>query len=205
MSFNHSRAFVQFGEIRIEISGVSFPRRYFTTDGGYFTQGFAIVGHVGHYNQYVHIFIECQMFCKGQCGPWCDQPLNRRVISKRQKEGDVFEGSAFLKGAGEEPRYVMLYSHRSENNGELGIRSPYFCLPCDLCSKFIVGQAVAGKNREFLAADERIHSINNRNTGLYEIPGVLSSGRIDRHSIDVQLEVASLRRPSVDGMSQAVE
>ena len=44
----------------------------------------------------------------------------------------------------------MLYSHRGKDNSKFGFCSAYLCLPGNLSGKFIMGQAVTGKDRKFL-------------------------------------------------------
>ncbi len=117
----------------------------------------------------------------------------------------VREDAALLEGLREEAGNIMLYTHRSEDNGKFRISPAYLRLAGNLCGKLVVGQAVAGENGQLLAPDERVHSVNNGDAGLYEISRIPSRYRIDRHSVDIQIDIASLRGASVDWMAQPVE
>ena len=87
-------AFVQFGKIAVQIPGIPLSRRNLPSQRAYLSEGLAVVGHVGHDHQYLIPLVEGKVFCKGKSRAGCDSPLDRRVIGKREEEGNLIEDTA---------------------------------------------------------------------------------------------------------------
>ena len=63
----------------------------------------------------------------------------------------------------------------------------------------------AGKNGQFLSADQRIQSVDRRDAGLNEFGGIISRRGIQRCTVDVQFLFGDDRGAAVDRSSHSVE
>ena len=74
------RPFIKGGKIGIEIARITSTSRHFSTSCGYFAQGLAVVGHICHDDENMHVFFISQIFSSSQGNPRCRNPLNSRII-----------------------------------------------------------------------------------------------------------------------------
>ena len=79
----------------------------------------------------------------------------------------------------------MLDAHRGEHDGELDVLLQQPRLPDDLRGDAVVRQAVAGKDRQLLAAHQRVHAVNRGQAGLDEFARIAPRKRIDRQAVHV--------------------
>ena len=105
----------------------------------------------------------------------------------------------------EELSHIVFDTHSGKNDSKFRIHPLDPRLSGNLSGQVIVRKSVTGKNGKLLTPDKGIHAVNNRNSGLYEIAGILSCGGIDRHSIDIEFNVARLRGPPVNWTPQAIK
>src|SRR5574341_1060641 len=80
----------------------------------------------------------------------------------------------------------MRNTKRGKHDHEFFIRPSHLCLRGHLRGDFISGQAVAGKNRQFLSAHERVQSIDRGNADLDKFGWVITRVGIDRLAVDVE-------------------
>ena len=66
-------------------------------------------------------------------------------------------------------------------------------------------QAVAGEDRQLLAAHERVEPVDRRDAGLDELGRVRARDRVDRQPVEVALGLGQERGPAVDRAAHAVE
>ena len=108
-----------------------------------------------------------------------NQTFYHRVVCQVQEHGYVVGNAAFLKSMAEEISYVMFNAHGGKYDREFLIRVfSKRSLLYNLCSQLVVGQAVSGKDRKLLSADQCGQSVYSRDTGMDIVPRVFSADRI---------------------------
>ena len=153
----------------------------------------------------MHAEIERKIFGQRQCGAWRNQTFDGRIVRQRQKHRHVVQHAGFLERINEEARHVVFDAHGREHDGELDVFVQQFRLAGDLRRHAVVRQAVAGENRQFLAADKRVHQIDGRNARLDEIARIFAGVGVDRHAIHVAAFRRQRRGQTVFWTRQTVE
>ena len=117
-AFDLARPLVQGREVRVQVPRVALAGRDLAADRGDLAQGLAVVRHVGHDDQHVHVALVGQVFRRGQRAPGRDDPLDGRVVGKGKEHDDIGKNAACLEGIDEEPRHVVLDAHGGEHHDE---------------------------------------------------------------------------------------
>ncbi len=99
----------------------------------------------------------------------------------------------------------MLDSHRREDHRKLRLRSPNLGLPGNLGGQIVVRQAVAGKYRQLLAANQGVHAVDDRYPRLDKIAWILARRRIYRQAVYVQLDITLRRRAAVYRLAETIK
>ena len=157
-------AFVQRGQVAIQISRIPFAAGDFAADVRDLAQGFAVVGHIGENHQDVHPAFIGEVLGQCQRRPGSNDTLHRGVICQVEEHRHPCQGSAFGEGTAEVVRYVIFDTHGGKYNRELlcfaiGFGASEFskgCLAHDLSCELVMGQAGAGEDRQLLAAQKGI-------------------------------------------------
>ena len=113
------------------------------------------------------------------------QSFHAGRIGERKKHHRAGQRAGVLEIADEKFRDVVLDAHRGEHDGKAGVRLQQPRLPDDLRGNAVVRQAVAGKNRQLLAAHQRVHAVNRGNARLDEFARIAPRKRIDRQTVHI--------------------
>ena len=73
-------AFVQRGEVAVEVAGVGAPARDLAPGRGHLPQRLGVAGHVGHHHEHVAAALEGQVLGDGERDPRGEDPLDHRVV-----------------------------------------------------------------------------------------------------------------------------
>ncbi len=199
----HPGALVETGKVAVKVSGISFPGRDLTPDSGKLPQRFAIVRHIGHDYQHVHVLPERQVFGAAQGKAGRRDALDRGTVGQTEEHGDSFQNAAVLETLQKEPRGIVLDAHGGEYDAETLVLDAR--LTGDLRGDQVVRHAAPGKNRKFLPAHERVHDVYGRYPGLDDVLRIVARRGIYGKPVNVQHLIG--RRPGhpVQRVSPAVE
>ncbi len=134
------------------------------------------------------------------------QPLDRRIIGQVDEQHRAVELPAVLERTSEEAGFTVGDAHGGEDDHEgflLVVRHPG--LGGDASGELSGGEPEPGEDGELLAADEGVHPIDRRHTGLDEFRRVFPSGRVDRKPVHVPERLRHDGGTSVDRHPRAIE
>ena len=124
----------------------------------------------------------------------------------------MLHGITFFEVGTEETRGFHADTHDTKHDGKVilvSIRGILLldqqCLPCNLCVNLIMWKTGGGENRNFLSTSNGVHDINGRNTGLDHSFGVITRGRVDWLSVDIQVCFGKNLRCLVDDLTRTIE
>mmetsp|Transcript_28453 Transcript_28453/g.78164 ORF Transcript_28453/g.78164 Transcript_28453/m.78164 type:complete len:354 (-) Transcript_28453:91-1152(-) len=193
-SHDTSGTFVNGGQIRVHVTGITTTTGNFFAGGRHFAQGIGVRGHVGQNDQHVQITFVRQVFRRGESETRGNDTFNGGIIGQVQKERRPLHGTGFFKVGSKEARRFHIDSHGSKHNGKVffvGIHGILLLhqgsLTSNLSRHFIVGQTGGGENGNFLSAGNRVHDINGGNSRLDHGLGVIARTRINGLTIDIQI------------------
>ena len=154
----------------------------------------------------MHVALKSQILGGRQSHLGRNQTLHHRVVCQIQEHGHVLVGAALVEGTTEEIRHVMLDAHGGEHDAELlvGIIAQGRLL-YQLGRQLIVGQAVAGENRQLLAADQGGQAVDGGKARPDIIAGVFPHDRIQWLAVHIPVDVGHDLAQTVDGLSQTVK
>ena len=181
-----ARPLVQGGEVGVQVARDSPCGRDLAADGGDLAQRLAVVRHVRHDDQHVHVALVGEVLGRGQRAARRDEALDGGVVGEGEEHDDVGENAAVLEGVDEEARHVVLDAHGGEDDDEGLVGGEDLRLADDLRGEPVVRQAVAGEDGQLLAADQGVHPVDAGDAGLDEVPGVGARGGVDGHAVHVQ-------------------
>ena len=143
-SLYDTRAFIDSGELTVQISGITFTAGDLSFGGGYLTHCLCKGSHIRQDDENVHILFECKIFRHSERYFWCDQTLYYRIVCKIQKHCHMICDSALFKCIAEEVCDVVLYTHSCEHDSEFLIRIlSKRCLLNDLRGKLVMRKTVS--------------------------------------------------------------
>ena len=141
----------------------------------------------------------------GQGGAGADEPLRRGFVGAVDEDDRAFEGGSLGEARADEGRLPLGHADRGEDHDEAVIRTGDAGGVGDPGREFEAGQAVSGEDRQLLAADQGVQSVDRRDTGFDEFGRVGACDRVDGVPVEVTLRRRQNRGSAVDGPSHAVE
>mmetsp|Transcript_27347 Transcript_27347/g.42466 ORF Transcript_27347/g.42466 Transcript_27347/m.42466 type:complete len:288 (+) Transcript_27347:964-1827(+) len=122
--------------------------------------------------------------------------LNSGIIGQVQKESRTLHGTRFLEIRAEETSSLHVDTHGSKDNGKVLLVTIHGVLLLNqrgltgnLGSDLIVGKTSCGENGNLLTTSNGVHDINGRDTSLNHSLGVITTGRVNGLSVDVQIRL----------------
>ena len=154
----------------------------------------------------MHIQLKREVFGDGQGAPGRQGTLDDRVVGEVEQHDDSGKYAALFKALAEILRNVLLNAHGGKDNAEIGaVGAADFCLADDLHRQIIMCHTGAGKNRQFLTADQGHQRVDSRDAGIDIVFGIDARYRVDRRAVDVGFLHRKDVAESVDRSAGAVE
>ena len=153
----------------------------------------------------MHIALERQELCQRKCGPWCYDALHGRVVGQIQEHGRIAQRATLIKAPAKELGVIVTHTECHKNDGKLFIRVGNMRLTRDLGRQLVVRQTTAGKDRQLLAAHQRVHAVDGRNARHNHILRIDAPRGVDGCPIDVAQSVRDGRLDAVDRLAQAIK
>ena len=198
-------ALVHLCQVCVHISGVAAASRHFLLGCGDLTESVRIVCNVCQNDKDMHVFLKGQVLCCRQGHTGCGDTLHRRVIGQVDKEYRSVDSACLLEGLHEEVGLLKGDTHGREYNGEFLIGPTHLRLPCDLGCQLGVRQTGAGEDRQLLATDKSVQSVDGGDACLDKLGRVNPGRRVHRQTVDVPSLFREDLRASVRGASQTVK
>ena len=170
-----------------------------------FAQALAIVRHIRQQHEHVLAAVKGQVLRQGQGDPRREKALHARRIGQGKEHDGAGQRAGIPEIADEELGHVMLHAHGGEHDGELDLLLQQPRLPHDLGGHAVVRQAVSGKDRQLLAADQRVHPVNGRQARLDEFARIAPGEGVDRHAVHIAPVGGERGRTAVGRPAQTVE
>ena len=154
----------------------------------------------------MHSLFIGQVFGHGQSHLGSDEPLHHRIVGQIDEHGHMVQDAAFPEGPFKIFRHIIFYTHGGKNNSKFFIGIvPQRRLHDDLGGQLVMGQAVAGEDRQLLAPDQGRKAVDGRDPGADIVSWVFSGHGVQALSVDIQPFFGKDRSQAVDGISDAVE
>ncbi len=205
LPFNPAGPLVNGGQVGIEVARVTATPRHFFPSGGDLAKGFRVIGHIREDYQNMHLQVKGEVFRGGHRHPRGGVPLNGRVIGQVDKERRPLNSAGPPEIADEVVGLFKGDPHGGKDHGKLFFRSQNLGLPCDLCRQAGMGQARAGKDRQFLATDQGVQPVNGGDPCLDKLRRVVPGIRVHRGAVNIQPPLGDDGRGAVLGPSQTVK
>ena len=128
--------------------------------------------------------LERQVLGHGQRDPRGQQPFDGRVVGAGSEQHGALEGGALGEPAAEErglATVTPMAAKTTANSSSDRARAP----GGDLRGEVVRRQAGAGEDRQFLAADQRVQSVDRRDAGLDELGGLGAAIGLSGSAVDV--------------------
>jgi len=184
---------------------MAFPRGDLVARRRDFAKGLAVIGHVRHHDEDVHVLFVGEVFGGGQGAAGRKEPLDGGAVRQGEEHDDAREDARLLEGVDEVARDVVFDAHAGEDDGELSLPSPHLGLPDYLGGQPVVRQPVARENGQLLTTDQGVHPVYGRYARLDEVPGVDARAGIDGETVYVAQIGGCYFRIAVDGLAETVE
>ena len=136
-------------------------------------------------NQYMHIFLKCQIFCRSQRHTRCGNTLNRRVICQVNKQHGSINRSGLFEGLYEIVGLFKCNTHSGKYNREFFVCTAYLRLSCNLGCQLRMRQTGTGEDWQLLSTNQCIQSVNGRYSRLDKFLRIYSCCRIHRKTINI--------------------
>jgi len=198
-------ALVERGQVTVEIPGVPLPAGHLPALRGEFAERLAVVGHIRHDDQHVHIPVEGQELGQRQGHARGHDALHGRVIGEVQEHRRVRERAGFRKGGAEELGVVVLDAHGTKDDGKALVARGDARLAGDLGGQFVVRQPSAGEHRQFLPADEGVHAVDGGDARHDEVARIGAPGGVDRRAVHVPAILGDGRGDAIHRLAEAVQ
>ena len=153
----------------------------------------------------MHVLLKRQIFSGGQGHAGRGDTLHGGVIGQVGEQHGALDGAGALELADEELRLLKGDADGGEHHGEVGAVVQHLGLTGDLGCQIGVGQAGAGENRQLLAADQGVQTVDGADARLDKLIGVVAGGGIHGQAVDVHVLVGQQGRAAVDRLAHAVE
>ena len=111
-------AFVEAGQIAVEITGIAAPARYLAARGGDLAHGVGVARHVGHHNEDMATTLEGQMLGDCESEPRRRDPLDERIVCGVEEKYERFRSRRLLEPFAHRGGVGMRNPHRGENDCE---------------------------------------------------------------------------------------
>ncbi len=175
----HTRALEQGGQVGVHVSGVPTPSRDLLSGGAQFAERLAVVGTIGQHDEHVEPEVEREMFGFAQREAGREEALDGGVASPVQIEDTAGHDLAALEPIHEAAGFPLGNADGHEDDRErLVLRGS--SARHHPGREFESWQAGAGKDREFLAPNQRVHPVNGRDAGFDHVARLSSTDRVDR-------------------------
>ena len=137
-----------------------------------------------------------QIFGGSQRHTRCCDTLNRRVVGKVRENDGAVDGACAAEFLNEELRFLKRNTDGGEDDGKVGsVVAQNLCLTRDLRGKLCMGKTGAGEDRQLLAADKGVQTVDRGNAGLDKFVRVIARGGVHRQTVNV----LQSRRPEPRG------
>ena len=169
-------ALVHGGKVGVHVAGVAAAAGDFLLGGGDLTQSLGVVGDVGQDDQHVHVLLKGQVLGGGQGHARGGDTFDSRVVRKVREDHGAVDGAGAAEVVDEVLGLLKGDADGGEDDGEGLVVAQHLGLTRDLGGQRRVGQAGAGEDRQLLAADQGVQTVDGGNTGLDKLGGVGAGG-----------------------------
>ncbi len=149
----------------------------------------------------MHAELKGKVFGGGQGEARGNDTLNGRVVRKVEEDHGTLEGAGALEVLHEVVRFFLGDTHGSEDHRERLGRTGHFCLAGDLERNIVVRQTCTREDREFLATDKGVCTVDRGDTGLDEIRRHAAGVRVNGRTGDVKTLLRHNFRTAVDRLA----
>ncbi len=153
----------------------------------------------------MHILLKGQIFRRRQRHARRGDTLDRRVVRQIGKDDGAVDGAGAPEVLNEVLALLKGDADGGKHNGERLVRAEHAGLPRDLRRQRRMGQTGAGKDRQLLAADERIEPVDGGNACLDKLRRVGARRRVHGQTVDVLVFFRQDRGAAVDRLAHAIE
>ncbi len=153
----------------------------------------------------MHPLFKSKVLRSGQRHTRRRDTLYGRIVRQIDKQDGTVDSSGLRKGLNKVIRLLKRDTHSRKYNGELLILTANLRLSGNLRSQLGMRQTGTREDRQLLAADQRVQSVNRGYTGLDELLRVYTSRRIHRQAVDIAALLRQDLRTAVDRVSYAVK
>ena len=181
-----ARTLIERCKVGIEIAGIAAAAGDFLARSGNLAQRLGVVRDIGHNDQNVHAAFKGQIFGGSQRHTRCCDTLNRRVVGKVRENDGAVDGACAAEFLNEELRFLKRNTDGGEDDGKVGsVVAQNLCLTRDLRGKLCMGKTGAGEDRQLLAADKGVQTVDRGNAGLDKFVRVIARGGVHRQTVNV--------------------
>ena len=198
-------ALVHRRKVGVEIAGIAAAAGNFLLGRGDLAQRLGVVRDVGQDDQHLHVLLEGQILGGGQRHTRSGDTLDGRVVGEVGEDDRAVDGAGAAEVVDEVLGLLKGDADGREDDGEGLVVAQHAGLARDLRGQRGVGQTRAGEDRQLLAADQGVQTVDRGNAGLDEFGGVGAGRRVHRQAVDVHVRVRQDLRAAVDGQAHAVE
>ena len=198
-------AFIQRCKVGVEVAGVAAAAGDFLLRSGNLAQRLGVVRDIGQDDKHLHIFLEGQILGGGQRHTRRCNTLDSRVVGEVREHDRAVDGAGAAELLNEVLGFLEGDADRGKDNREVFTVAQHSCLTRDLRGQRCMRQAGRGEDRQLLAADEGVQTVNGRDAGLDELCRVGACRRVHRQAVDIEMLFRQDLRAAVDRLAHAVE
>mmetsp|Transcript_17879 Transcript_17879/g.43010 ORF Transcript_17879/g.43010 Transcript_17879/m.43010 type:complete len:228 (-) Transcript_17879:463-1146(-) len=196
------------GQIGVHITRVSTASGDFLPRRRHLTQRIGVRTHIRQDDQNMQIPLIRQILGRGQRQTGSNDTLNGRIVRQVEEQRRTLHGPALLEITAEETRSLHIYSHGSEDDGEILLvrirrilKFDERGLTGDLGSHLVVGKTGGTEDGDLLPTRHGVHDIDGGNTRLDHGLGIIARGGVNGLSVDVQVGLGEDLGTGVDDLS----
>mmetsp|Transcript_62504 Transcript_62504/g.167420 ORF Transcript_62504/g.167420 Transcript_62504/m.167420 type:complete len:421 (+) Transcript_62504:365-1627(+) len=204
--------FVDGGQIRVHVPGVTTTAGHFFSGGGDLSQGVGVRGHVSQDHEDVLLTLVREILGGRQRQSRRHDTLDGGIVGQVQEQNHVLHGPVLLEIVLEESSGLHVHSHGTKHNREVVSRVILRVLllhktrlSANLGRDLVVRQTGRREQRQLLPSHNRVHGVQSGHTRLNHLLRVDTSLRVDRSSVDVQVVLRQHSGPLVQRLARSVE
>mmetsp|Transcript_21533 Transcript_21533/g.37858 ORF Transcript_21533/g.37858 Transcript_21533/m.37858 type:complete len:281 (-) Transcript_21533:311-1153(-) len=207
-----SGTFINGGKIGVHVTWVTTTSRNFLTGSRNLTKGIGVRRHVSKNDKHVQITFVRKELGSSESQTGSNDTFNGRIVGQVKEQSCTLHSTTFFEIGAKETGGFHVHTHSTEDNGKVLFVSVHGVLLLDergltgnLGSDFVVRKTSSRENRDLLTTSNGVHDINSRNTGLNHSLRVVTRGRVDWLTVDVQVSLGKNRWGLINDLTRSVE